>query len=57
MVQTIDALTGIQIGNILLISEFYKQLTGRLIPYDKFKEIINCYYPEKMLSNDEKKNE
>lgn len=44
MVQPIDPITGLQIGNIYLLHEIYKYKFGRLMSMEDFTELVKCFY-------------
>lgn len=44
MVQPIDPITGLQIGNIYLLHEIYKHKFGRLMDMKDFTELVKCFY-------------
>lgn len=44
MVQPIDPITGLQIGNIYLLHEIYKYKFGRLMSMEDFTELMKCFY-------------
>lgn len=44
MVQPIDPITGLQIGNIYLLHEIYKHKFGRLMSMEDFTELMKCFY-------------
>ena len=53
MVQPIDPITGLQIGNIYFLHEIYKHKFGRLMSMEDFTELVKCFYePMFDASND-----
>lgn len=53
MVQPIDPITGLQIGNIYLLHEIYKHKFERLMSMEDFTELMKCFY-EPMFDGESK---
>lgn len=53
MVQPIDPITGLQIGNIYLLHEIYKHKFEKLMSMEDFTELMKCFY-EPMFDGESK---